>query len=164
MAGWDWLNNLYDWIGGSTYKEYKTNSREYREREAKKRYYKEEKWRSQAKKTSNSSSSSKKSSSGYSSKSTKSSSSSSGSGGSGSSAGTGSSGSTTSNAVVEDVTGNSIKSQKLEPIDNKANKYTPKWEDDNDGWKESTSRPKVQIYISYEKYQENSDQEKTSEV
>lgn len=88
----------------------------------------------------------------------------SGSGGSGSSAGTGSSGSTTSNAVVEDVTGNAIKSQKLEPIDNKANKYTPKWKDDNDGWKESTSRPKVQIFISRERYQENSDQEKTSEV
>lgn len=160
MAGWEsWLNGLYNWIGGAAYADYKDTQN----RNAKKRYY------NSVKKTSSSSkSSSSSSSSGYSSSKSSGSSGSGGgsggSGGSGSSAGTGSSGSTTSNAVVEDVTGNSIKSQKLEPIDNKANKYTPKWKDDNDGWKESTSRPKVQIYISYEKYQENSDQEKTSEV
>lgn len=156
----DWIGQLYNFLGwSSSSKNNKAKSTNLRINESKHVSMMSSR-RGISSKSSSSSSSSKNSSSSGSGGS----SSSGGSGGSGSSAGTGSSGSTTSNAVVEDVTGNSIKSQKLEPIDNKANKYTPKWKDDNDGWKESTSRPKVQIYISYEKYQENSDQEKTSEV
>ena len=88
------------------------------------------------------------------------------SGGSASSGGSGGgsgSGGTTDNAVIEDVTGNAIKSQNLEPIENKFNDYTPSWVDTNDGWKQSSSRPDVHIFISYEKYEENSEQTETGE-
>ncbi len=165
-----WLEDLYKWVGGSTYQSYLTNSRESRDRAAKRELYKSTKERkalnsatksNTSKKTTTSKGGSKISSGSGGSGGSSGSSGSSGSGGSGGSSG---GGGTTSNAVIEDVTGNAIKSQNLEPIENKFNDYTPRWEDDNEGWKQSSNRPNVHIFISYEKYEANTEQQKSSEA
>ena len=74
-----------------------------------------------------------------------------GSGGSGGTSGSDGTGTSTSNAVITDVTGNAIKSQNLEPIENKANDYSSQWKLDNVGWNASKNVPDFHIYISYEK-------------
>lgn len=71
------------------------------------------------------------------------------------------SGKTTSNTVIEDVTANAIKSQNLEPIDNKANKETPMWERDRYNPEESKlsdETPTFRIFISHQKVKEEKGQ------
>lgn len=159
-----WLEDLYKWVGGSAYQSYLTNSRESRDRAAKRELYKSTQERKALNSTTKSNTSKKTTTSKGGSKISSGSGGSSGSSGTSGSGGSSGSGGTTSNAVIEDVTGNAIKSQNLEPIENKFNDYTPRWEDDNEGWKQSSNRPNVHIFISYEKYEADTEQQKSSEA